>query len=85
MVDDPFTYNNLYPELDVDVFSTNAGYRGLGFSDLWDGSQTPGFSGLGTLARQTGKPNFVSEIGWMQDNGQQTANPVVDICFNYYS
>jgi hypothetical protein len=32
VVDNPFSYEKLYNVLRVDVFSTNAGYRGLGFS-----------------------------------------------------
>jgi len=75
LVDDPFEYDIMYSQLNVDIFSTNAGYRGLGFSDLWDGSQTPGFSGLGPLSIKYNIPNFVSEIGWMQLNGTQTAEP----------
>jgi len=73
MNDDPFIYEAIYQELDVDVMSTNAGYRGEGFQDLWDGSQTPGFSGLGHLSTQYNKPNFISEIGWIQINGSDTA------------
>ena len=34
VVDLPTSYDKLARELDVDVFSTNAGYRGFGFSDL---------------------------------------------------
>lgn len=82
VVDDPFTYNELYDILDVDVFTTNAGYRGLGFQDLWDGSQTPGFAGLGTLSRNYSKPNFIGEIGWEQINGSQTADPAYSGWFN---
>jgi len=74
MLDDPFIYDAMYSQLDVDIVSTNAGYRGEGFQDLWDGSQTPGFSGLGSLSRRYNKPNFVSEIGWIQINGSQTAS-----------
>jgi hypothetical protein len=39
VVDNPFSYDHLFDVLGVDVFTTNAGYRGLGFQDLWDGSQ----------------------------------------------
>lgn len=74
MNDDPFAYDTMYRYLDVDVVSTNAGYRGEGFQDLWDGSQTPGFSGLGNLSRRYNKPNFISEIGWIQINGSDTAS-----------
>jgi hypothetical protein len=72
--DDPFAYNEIYAGLDVDVMSTNAGYRGEGFQDLWSGDQTPGFSGLGNLSRQYSIPNFISEMGWIQINGTQTAS-----------
>ena len=34
VVDLPPSYDWLARDLDVDVFSTNAGYRGFGFSDL---------------------------------------------------
>lgn len=34
VVDLPTSYDKLARELDVDIFSTNAGYRGFGFSDL---------------------------------------------------
>ncbi len=34
VVDLPPSYDHLAQYLDVDVFSTNAGYRGLGFQDL---------------------------------------------------
>jgi len=82
IVDDPTTYNMLYASLNVDVFTSNAGYRGLGFSDLWTGAQTPGFSGLGPLSVQYNKPNFIGEMGWMQINGTQTASPVNAGWFN---
>jgi len=81
MNDDPFAYDTIYQTLDVDVISTNAGYRGEGFQDLWDGSQTPGFSGLGFLSQKYNKPNFISEIGWIQINGTQTA--LLPGWFNY--
>jgi len=73
MNDDPFSYDTIYQKLDVDVMSTNAGYRGEGFQDLWEGGLTPGFSGLGNLSRRYNKPNFVAEIGWIQINGTDTA------------
>jgi len=59
----------------VDIFTTNAGYRGLGFTDLWDGTLTPGFAGLGPLSVQYNKPNFVGEIGWPQINNSLTSLP----------
>jgi hypothetical protein len=76
IVDNPSTYNRLYEQLDVDVFTSNAGYRGLGFSDLWDGLQSTGFDGLGALSARFNKPNFIGEFGWEQINGTETANPI---------
>lgn len=69
IIDIPTTYRTFYEKLNVDVFTTNAGYRGQGFGDLWDGPD-----GLGELSRQYNKPNFIGEMGWHQINGQETAN-----------
>jgi hypothetical protein len=68
VVDIPTSYNTLMETLDVDVFSSNAGYRGLNFQDLWTGAQTPGFSGFYNLSIQYNKPLFISEIGWQAAN-----------------
>jgi hypothetical protein len=72
VVDIPSAYNSLVAELDVDIFSSNAGYRGLDFQDLWSGDRTPGFSGFANLSREYNKPLFVSEIGWHQLNNSVT-------------
>jgi len=82
IVDNPSSYNTLFASLRVDVFTTNAGYRGLGFQDLWDGSQSVGFDGLGVLSKRYSKPNFIGEIGWPQINGTETADPVNAGWFN---
>jgi hypothetical protein len=39
VVDNPPSYDHLAQYLAVDVFSTNAGYRGLGFQDLVSNSK----------------------------------------------
>jgi len=67
--------------MDVDIFSTNAGYRGLGFGNLWSGSDST-FLGLKNLSEIYNKPNFIGEIGWSQVNGTQTANPTNAGWFN---
>ena len=72
VVDIPTSYDNLVANLDVDIFSTNAGYRGLDFQDLWSGDRTPGFSGFANLSKEYNKPLFVSEIGWHQLNNSVT-------------
>jgi len=82
IVDNPSTYDNLFANLNVDVFTSNAGYRGLGFSDLWSGSQVVNFSGLGVLSQRYNKPNFIGEFGWEQINGSQTADPINAGWFN---
>lgn len=83
IVDYPASYNTLYEQLEVDVFTSNAGYRGIGFSDLWDGSQSAGvFDGLGPLSLKYNKPNFIGEMGWEQINGTETADPVNAGWFN---
>ena len=64
VVDLPFSYDYLAKNLDVDIFSTNAGYRGFGFSDLWDGNVYQNFSGWRNLSLQYNKPVFISEVGW---------------------
>lgn len=62
--------------LDVDVFTANAGYRGVTFSDLWTGLQTPGFSGFFNLSCATSKPLLIGEMGWHQVNdAQNLQNP----------
>ena len=72
VVDIPSSYNHLVATLDVDIFSSNAGYRGLNFQDLWTGAATPGFDGFANLSREYNKPLLVSEIGWHQLNNSVT-------------
>jgi len=62
VVDDPTTYNHLAQALDVDVFTANAGYRGLGFQNLWTGTGSD-FLGWKTLSVTYNKPLFIGEIG----------------------
>jgi hypothetical protein len=72
VVDVSSSYDKLVPDLDVDIFSTNAGYRGVDFQDLWSGDRTTGFSGFAALSRTYNKPMLVSEIGWHQINNSVT-------------
>jgi len=65
VVDNPPSYDWLAASLKVDIFSTNAGYRGLGFQDLWSGNPRVGFSGWAALSQRYNVPVFISEIGWM--------------------
>jgi len=60
-VDLPSSYEKLASTLDVDVFSTNAGYRGFTFTDLWTGNS--GASGWQYLSCKYNKPLFIGEIG----------------------
>jgi hypothetical protein len=83
IVDNPPSYETLYANLNVDIFTSNAGYRGLGFGDLWDGSQSAGvFEGLGPLSVRYNKPNFIGEIGWEQVNGSETSESINAGWFN---
>jgi hypothetical protein len=82
VVDNPPSYDHLITTLPVDVFSSNAGYRGEGFQDLFSGNKGQNFSGFAALTKNTGKPLFISEIGWHQINGTQTANPINAGWFN---
>jgi hypothetical protein len=52
----------------VDVFSSNAGYRGLDFSNLFTGDPSLNFSGWTALSKKYNKPFFISEAGWNQLN-----------------
>jgi hypothetical protein len=68
VVDIPTSYDTLMANLNVDVFSSNAGYRGTNFQDLWTGANTTGFSGFAKLSKTYNKPLFISEIGWHTEN-----------------
>jgi len=70
VVDIPTSYDNLMATLNVDIFSTNAGYRGTDFQDLWTGEFTEGFSGFSVLSAQYNKPVFIAELGWHQLNSE---------------
>jgi len=74
VVDDPSSYDYLASSLEVDVFTANAGYRGVTFTDLWAGNaQTQGWSKLSCVYN---KPLFIGEMGWMSLNNAETlANP----------
>lgn len=66
VVDLPSSYPMLAKALDVDVFTSNAGYRGFGFSDLWSGSGTlPGWFNLSCTYN---KPLFIGEMGFLSIN-----------------
>ena len=66
VVDLPDSYQYLSQALDVDIFATNAGYRGLDFQDFWSGSAT--WPGWFNLSCTTGKPVFIGEMGWLSLN-----------------
>jgi len=68
VVDDPPSYPTLVQALNVDVFTTNAGYRGFSFSDLWSNPTT----GLYALSCQYNKPVFIGEIGFLSFNNSAT-------------
>eukprot|EP01119_Soliformovum_irregulare_P010507 TRINITY_DN2594_c0_g2_i1.p2 TRINITY_DN2594_c0_g2~~TRINITY_DN2594_c0_g2_i1.p2 ORF type:complete len:480 (-),score=117.42 TRINITY_DN2594_c0_g2_i1:2849-4288(-) len=68
VVDYPSLYESQAAGMDVDVFTTNAGYRGLGFSGLWEGDNT--FPGWLTLSCQYNKPVFIGEWGYESTNNQ---------------
>eukprot|EP00029_Vermamoeba_vermiformis_P013208 TRINITY_DN8120_c0_g1_i1.p1 TRINITY_DN8120_c0_g1~~TRINITY_DN8120_c0_g1_i1.p1 ORF type:complete len:493 (-),score=131.66 TRINITY_DN8120_c0_g1_i1:54-1532(-) len=68
VVDDPEIYDVLVPELDVDIFTTNAGYRGPeGFGTLWEGDPLLGFSGFMNLTAAHNKPLLIGEQGFPAD------------------
>jgi hypothetical protein len=68
VVDDPEIYDELVPIIDVDVFTTNAGYRGPeGFGNLWTGDLTAGFSGFMNLTAKYNKPLLIGEQGFPAD------------------
>ena len=71
VVDLPDSYDSLMANLDVDIFSSNAGYRGLTFQDLWIGNNRD-FSGFANLTKDYNKPLFIAEIGWHQVNNEYT-------------
>jgi len=66
VVDLPNSYDHLAQVLDVDVFTTNAGYRGISFTDLWSGNSVT--KGWFALSCQYNKPVFIGEIGWQDMN-----------------
>jgi len=74
VVDLPLSYNSLAATLNVDIFTTNAGYRGVSFTDLWSGNSN--FEGWHKLSCKYQKPLFVGEIGFHSLNNSITgANP----------
>jgi len=62
LIDYPPYYNTLVPALDMDIITTNAGYRGYNFQNLWSGSGTS-FIGLKALSCMTGRPTMIGEMG----------------------
>jgi len=74
LVDLPSWYNTLSRDLKVDIITTNAGYRGPTYSDLWFGAPSQGFDGLHSLSCETGKPVFIGEIGQHSTDGYVNSN-----------
>ena len=54
--------------MEVDIFSANAGYRGLSFWGLWSGGGD--FLGWKELSKKYNKPLFIAEYGWHQANSE---------------
>jgi hypothetical protein len=50
LVDYPASYNTLVEQMQVDVITTNAGYRGYDYSTLWSGDTSTNFAGLYALS-----------------------------------
>jgi len=76
VVDDPEIYDELVPVLDVDVFTTNAGYRGPdGFGTLWAGDPLLNFSGFMNLTSLYNKPLLIGEQGFPADKNVNYAYP----------
>jgi hypothetical protein len=67
VVDYPPSYDTLVRTMNVDVFTSNAGYRGLTLGNLWDGDPSVGFSGFKNLSRRYGKPLLIGEQGFPGD------------------
>ncbi len=78
VVDLPEAYNDLTSQLSVDVFTSNAGYRGTDRANndlLWSG--TTGFDGFKALSCKHGTPLLLGEIGWHQiGDTQDQADPL---------
>jgi len=62
LIDYPPYYNSLVPALDIDIITTNAGYRGYNFQNLWSGGDAS-FIGLKALSCSSGRPTLVGEMG----------------------
>eukprot|EP01119_Soliformovum_irregulare_P023152 TRINITY_DN804_c0_g1_i1.p1 TRINITY_DN804_c0_g1~~TRINITY_DN804_c0_g1_i1.p1 ORF type:complete len:542 (-),score=116.29 TRINITY_DN804_c0_g1_i1:57-1682(-) len=71
LVDYPPAYNGLTEDMHVDVLTTNAGYRGPDYSNLWTGSTDPNvqFYGMQRLSCAYNKPVFIGEIGQHSTDG----------------
>jgi len=79
IIDYPDKYEPLVKVLDVDIFTTNAGYRDVDMDPLWNGEnyKLPNgtiypFVGWKTLSQQYNKPLFVGEMGMHQSGSQVT-------------
>jgi len=79
VVDYPEKYEFMVQNLDVDVFTTNAGYRDIYMDPLWAGetiTRSDGttfvFKGWKTLSKEYNKPLFVGEIGMHQLDDERT-------------
>lgn len=73
VVDLPFQYDQWLEDIDVEVFSTNAGYRGNDFSNLWTGDASQKFSGFNVLCKKYKKPVFIAEFGTQPQAGTTQA------------
>jgi len=80
VVDLPTSYAYLAENLDVDVFTTNAGYRGISFVDLWSGSSLGTYPGWYQLSCQYNIPVFIGEIGW-----QDADNTIMESIPNWFN
>jgi hypothetical protein len=65
VVDLPTSYEYLAQNLQVDVFTANAGYRDVQLNPLWIGDEK--FPGWSNLSKTYDVPLFVGEIGMHQD------------------
>jgi hypothetical protein len=64
--DYPPSYELLVKELHVDVFTSNCGYRGFTFGNLWDGDGAS-FPGWKNLSKTFNKPLLIGEEGFPGD------------------
>lgn len=65
VIDLPHSYEILADDLQVEVFTSNAGYRAYDYRPLWEGGNTAdfNFSGWTELSKQHQVPLLIGEIG----------------------